>query len=271
MAIEPNENAGEEEILGAEGEEAETTSAGADDEGEGAGEGEGEGEGADGADEFALPEKFKGKTAEEIAKSYAELEGMIEKKATEKARDMIGKKHQVTKDDDAAIKEAMKGVDFSKMAPEEFAQWLIKTVESRAQEIARNTYDAADNTKTQVQNEINVVTKEWPALKENEGFRNIVLALIENRANKGEILTLKEACVEAGKAMGIKAGAKPADGAGKGAEDGKGKDGEGTTVVRPKTGVERQAGAGGSEKETDEEKVLAGLAPKAPGSLGGLY
>lgn len=269
MAIEPNENAEEEDILGAEGEEAETTSAGADDEGEGAGEGDDEG--ADGAGEFALPEKFKGKTAEEIAKSYAELEGMIEKKATEKARDMIGKKHQVTKDDDAAIKEAMKGVDFSKMAPEEFAQWLIKTVESRAQEIARNTYDAADNTKTQVQNEINVVTKEWPALKENEGFRNIVLALIENRANKGEILTLKEACVEAGKAMGIKAGAKPADGAGKGAGDGKGKDSEGATVVRPKTGVERSAGAGGNEKETDEEKVLAGLAPKAPGSLGGLY
>lgn len=278
MAKEPNENDEVIEDEVAEGEEADDTSTGDEaegdgegegtgaDEGEGDGDGEGdEGEGAD--DEFVLPEKFKGKSAEEIARSYVNLEKNLEKKVADKVREEIGKARpggKVTKTDDDAIKKAMEGVDFSKMKPEEFAAWLIKTVESRAQEIARNTYEAADSTKQQVQTEINTVTKTWPQLKENEGFRTMVLALIENAAAKGEILTLKEACKKVGAAMGVKPGAKPAEGG-----DGKGKDGEGK---RPRTGVERPSGSGGGERETDEQKVLDGLMAGSggPGKLGGL-
>jgi len=285
----PDDNADFEDLEeGAEGEEADTSTGaeeeagegddtGADETGEDGGEGEGEGDDTGADDEFTIPEKFKGKEAKDIAKSYVELEKQIEKKAAEKAREMLGKNRPQKKDgeEDAAIKEAMKGVDFSKMKPEEFAAWLIKTVEARAQEIARNTYEAADSTKSAVQTEINTVTKTWPQLKENEGFRNMVLALIENKANKGEILTLKEACSQVGKALGQKPGGKPADGkngAGEGAGDGKGKEGEGEGKPRPKTGVERPSGSGGGDRETDEEKVLAGLmGGKTPGSLGGLY
>ena len=213
-----------------------------------------DGDDADEKDEFVIPEKFKGKSSEEIAKSYVELEKNIQKKAADIAREQIAKSRpagKTTKDDNEAIKEAMKGVDFTSMKPEDFAAWLIKTVESRAQEIARNTYEAADNTKQQVQTEINTVTKSWPQLKENEGFRDMVLALIENHANKGEILTLKEACASVGKALGQKPTSKTASGADSGAGDGK--DGKTTTDAkpRPKTGVERATGTGGGEKETE--------------------
>lgn len=270
-----NENRDEDfeiEDPAAEGEETKeepsADDAGEDDGGEeeaDAGEEGEDGEGED--DEFVIPEKFKDKDAKDIAKSYVELEKSIQKKAADIAREQIAKNRstgKTTKGDDDAIAEAMKGVDFSKMKPEEFAAWLIKTVETRAQEIARNTYDAADSTKHQVQTEINSVTKVWPQLKENEGFRNMVLALIENKANQGEILTLKEACSQVGKAMGVKSGVtKPAE---------EKKDDETVTKKKPNLGVERNTGAGGGEKKSDEEEVLAGLlGGKTPGGLGGLY
>lgn len=265
----------------AEGEETTETST---DDAEESDEGEGdtdateegdEGEGDDEKDEFVIPEKFKGKDAKEVAKSYVELEKSINKKASDMARDMIAKQRpsgKTTKSDDSAIKEAMKGVDFTAMKPEQFAEWLIKTVETRAQEIARNTYEAADNTKTQVQTEINTVTKSWPQLKENEGFRNMVLALIENSANKGEILTLKEACTSVGKALGQKATAKPATATETGAGGEKTDKTATETKPRPKTGVERATGTGGGEKQSDEERVLSGLmSGKTPSGLSGLY
>lgn len=278
---ESNENAGEEDILaGAEGEE-DTSTEGAEEEADGEGTGaDDEGEDGDGADEgdddagdgeddadFVIPEKFKGKDAKAIAKSYTELEKNMEKKIAAKVREEIAKARpggKVVKADDEAIKKMMEGVDFSKMKPEEFAAWLIKSVESRAQEISRSTYQAADSTKEQIQRDIAAVQKTWPAIKENENFRSLVLTLIENKASKGEILTLKEAAKEAGKILGIKPGVAP-----KPAEGG---EGEPEPKPRPKTGVERASGAGGGEKQTDEEAVLAGImGGGTPGNkLGGM-
>lgn len=275
MAIEPNENE-EEDILGAEGEEEDTPTgdeeeAEAESEEEDAG-GDGEGDGGDDDGEedaaFVVPEKFKGKKMEDVAKSYVELEKSLEKKVAAKVREEIAKARPTGKNkpgDDDAIKKAMEGVDFSKMQPEDFAAWLIKTVEGRAQEIARTTYEAADTTKAAVQADINSVTKSWPQLKENEGFRELVLSRIENAANKGEILPLKEACAAVGKAMGLKPGAKkaPADAGG---------EEEAEPKPRPNTRVERPNGGGGGDKKTDEEAVLEGLlgGGKAPAGLGGL-
>lgn len=282
MASDDNQDLENKDEETTEGEEEDTSTDGEQDDADGTAEdtdadtegdeGDGEGDGEDDAD-FVIPDKFKGKDAKAIAKSYVELEGMIQKKATDLAREMIGKNRpggKTDKGDDEAIKKAMEGVDFTKMKPEEFAAWLIKTVEARAQEIARNTYESADSTKAQVQTEIATVTKSWPQLKENEGFRNMVLALIENAAGKGEILPLKEACAKVGKAMGLKPGQKPAAGADEGKD---GTEGEGEGKKRPKTGVERQGGSGGSDsKQTDEEKVLEGLMGGAnrSGGLGSL-
>lgn len=267
---ESNENADLENLEeGAEGEEEDTSTddaaedegaegeedTGADDEGdEGDGEDDEDGEEDDDADdEFTIPEKFKGKDAKAIAKSYVELEKSLEKKVAAKVREEIAKQRpggKAVKADDEAIKKAMEGVDFTKMKPEDFAAWLIKTVEARAQEIARTTYETADSTKQQIQTDIAAVQKTWPAIKDNENFRNIVLTLIENKASKGEIMTLKEAAKEAGKMLGIKPGAAAPAGDGKGEGEGK---------KRPKTGVERASGSGGGDKQTDEESVLAGI------------
>ena len=287
MAKEPNENAELDEDIeeGAEGEEdIDTSTDGDNNDDEGAddadadvdtegdddeGDDKGEGDDAD----FVIPDKFKGKDAKAIAKAYVELEGLIEKKASKRARELSGGDRKIEKPKPGEtpewMKKALEGVDFSKMKPEDFAKFMLTTIESRAQEIARNTFEAADSTKAQVQRDIDTVTKTWPQLKEHEGFRNIVLTLIENKASKGEILPLKEACKQAAKMLNMKPGdKKPADGEGEG--DGK-KDGEGEKK-KPKLGLERGGGSGSGEKQTDEEKVLEGLlGGKTPGTLGGLY
>jgi len=144
------------------------------------------------------------------------------------------------------------------MKPDEFAAFMLNTIESRAQEIARNTYTAADNTKADVQQAIETVTKDWPQLKENEGFRDMVLSLIENSAGKGEILALEDACTKVGKAMGLEAGKTP--------EKPKTPEKKDT-----RTGVEKSTGASGTVNQTEEEKILQGLAQQNPSGLGGLY
>lgn len=292
MGENTNENRDEKDIEAAEGEEAETTSTegeeeAADDaegeedidteeEGEEEGEddedeeedadGEGEGEG-----EFVIPEKFKGKDAKAIAKSYTELEKSIEKKAQERAAEIVAKNGGVAKKateaEKDALKEKLKGVDFSKMKPEEFAEFMLNMVDERAREIARTTYESSETTRTRVQSDIASAAKSWPQLKEKGGFRDTVLELIENAANRGEILSIKEACITVGKRFNIKPGAKKAEGA---ADEG---DGKGTVVKKKKLGMERSAGAGGNENKTDEQKVIDGLmAGNAGGTkLGGLF
>lgn len=246
---------------GAEGEDAEE---GAED--EDAGEEGADDEGADdeaGDDgKFVMPDKFKGKKPEEIAKSYLELEKLIDKKATEKARGMnTGRKivkpaAGATTDIETRIAKAFEGKDIKKLAPVDFAKIIGKViaegVEERAQAIARSTYENADTTKAQVQKDIDAAVKTYPQLKENEGYRNMVVALIENASGQGKIMTLKEACAEVNKALGIKPGTKAAD-AGK---DGKGKDGKKKPL---RTDVEHAAGSEGGDKETDADKVLSGI------------
>lgn len=218
-------------------------------------------EGGEGTDD-EIPEKFKGKTIKDVVKSYKELESMIEKKAREMATKMTGKQGKpapVTKKETDDIMKEFEGIDFSKMKPAEFAKFIIEQSEKRAQAIARTTYDTVDQTRASVNKDIETTTKVWPQLKENEEFRDMVVAIIENEANKGEILPLKTACERVGKLMGLKAGETPKK--------------EPEAKSRPKTGVERGTGAGGTDKETDEEKVVNGILGAGSNSthkLGGL-
>jgi hypothetical protein len=211
--------------------------------------------------DFEIPEKFKGKELKDVIKSYTELEQLIEKKAMQKAIELSGKNNvkPVTKKEKDELAEELSKIDFSKMKPAEFAKYILEMSEKRAQEISRKTYDTVDQTKATVAKDIDEAQKVWPQLKENEGFKEMVIALIENSANAGKILPLKEACERVGKAMNLKQGETTKT--------------EVKPVVRPKTGVERTSGGGGTEKQTDEEAVVAGIlgaGSNSPHKLGGL-
>ena len=218
---------------------------------------------------FVMPDKFKGKTAEEIAKSYTELEGMIGDKALEMAQSFLAKKGIKAKPEDGKKKDGEDDEEFdigltdeeiAKMSPKEFARHLNRKITEKATEIARNAIERSNEVKTNVSREIKDATKAHPHLKENKEYREIVLSIIEAANAKGKIVTLKEACEKADKAMNIKPSEKKDDAG----ADGKKK--------KPKTAVEKQDGSDGKPVKTDEDRVKEGMmnAGQSTGFLGGL-
>lgn len=217
---------------------------------------------------FVMPDKFKGKTAEEIAKSYTELEGMIGDKALEMAQSFLSKKGIKAKKEDAENKDGddeefdigLTDEEIAKMSPKEFARHLNRKITEKATEIARNAIERSNEVKTNVSREIKEATKAHPHLKENKEYREIVLSIIEAANAKGKIVTLKEACEKADKAMNIKPSEKKDDAG----ADGKKK--------KPKTAVEKQDGSDGKPVKTDEDRVKEGMlnAGQSTGFLGGL-
>lgn len=220
--------------------------------------------------EFVMPDKFKGKSAEEIAKAYQNLEGMIGEKALEMAQAFLTKKGIKAKPEDGKKKEGDDDEDFdigltdeeiAKMSPKEFARHLNRKITEKATEIARNAIERSNEVKTNVSREIKEATKAHPHLKENKEYREIVLSIIEAANAKGKIVTLKEACEKADKAMGIKPGEKKADDAG-----------DGEKKKKPRTAVEKQDGGDGGKVKSDEDRVKEGMlgAGQSTGFLGGL-
>lgn len=217
---------------------------------------------------FVMPDKFKGKTAEEIAKSYTELEGMIGDKALEMAQAFLAKKGIKAKKEDAENKDGdeeefdigLSDEEIAKMSPKEFARHLNRKITEKATEIARNAIERSNEVKTNVSREIKEATKAHPHLKENKEYREIVLSIIEAANAKGKIVTLKEACEKADKAMNIKPSERKDDAG----DQGKKK--------KPKTAVEKQDGSDGKPVKTDEDRVKEGMmnAGQSTGFLGGL-
>ena len=217
---------------------------------------------------FVMPDKFKGKTAEEIAKSYTELEGMIGDKALEMAQSFLAKKGIKAKKEDAENKDGddeefdigLSDDEIAKMSPKEFARHLNRKITEKATEIARNAIERSNEVKTNVSREIKEATKAHPHLKENKEYREIVLSIIEAANAKGKIVTLKEACEKADKAMNIKPSERKDDAG----DQGKKK--------KPKTAVEKQDGSDGKPVKTDEDRVKEGMmnAGQSTGFLGGL-
>jgi hypothetical protein len=286
--MKPNENR-EEEIIPKEGEEELDNSAegeeeeenspeeeeeneeGEEEEEEGSDEGE---EGEDG--EFTMPDKFKGKSAEEIAKAYANLERKVDATALKKAQDLLQKGGGLRKKDGSKptkkelddFEEELKKVDFTKMKPDEFARWMNQRIMVQATRIAQGIFERSTALKQSVSKEITEATKVHPHLKDNESYREIVISMIEAAAGRGETLTLKEACKKADKAMNIKPGDKP-----KPKEEGEEEEegDEEKPKKKPKTGVEKPEGGAGDKEKTDEEKVKEGLLSGGSSSgLGGL-
>lgn len=223
--------------------------------------------------EFKMPEKFKGKSAEEIAKAYANLEKNVDARALKKAQDLLQKGGGLKKKDGTKptkqelddFEEELKKMDFTKMKPAEFARWMNQRIMVQATKVAQGIFERSTQLKQSVSREIAEATKAHPHLKENENYREIVISMIEAAAGRGETMTLREACKKADKAMGIKPGApKKKEG-----DDDDG--GEGKPKKKPKTGVEKPEGGAGGKEKTDEERVKEGLlSGGSSAGLGGL-
>lgn len=200
--------------------------------------------------------KFKDKTPEELVEMYKNLESAIERKAIEKAKELMlkgnPKGESATKDELEAEIEKM---DFTKMEPKAYTKWLLAQIDKRAVAKARETYDQSNQMKTTVSRQIKEATKKYPHLKENAGYREVVISLIEAAQARGETLNLVNACAKADKALGTNT-AKP---------------GEKKVVKKPK-GVERPTtGTDAKPTMSDEDRVKQGLlGGKSSGVLGGL-
>ena len=208
---------------------------------------------------FKMPEKFEGKTVEEIAKSYQELETLIGQRALGKDERKDLSKAGLNRKDLGSMEEMKKmidGVDFTKMNPGEFAQWLIEATDKRATAQAEQIYRTASTVQQAVRTESTEAIKEFPLLKSNPEFRNLVLSVIEADAGRGDITPLKEACkkVQAMVMVSKKADAKVV-----------------TEKTRKRTAIETTQGGQGDKKNTEEEDVIAGiLGGKKSPSMGGL-
>lgn len=234
-----------------------------DDEGEDidADEEEGEEDAPDnGSDDPRIPDKFKGKTAAEIAEAYTHLEGLVHTRALEIAQGLLGgkmpDKQAVAEDkeedaDDLGLSEE----DLAKMTPKEFLAHINRVVTTKAERMVAETMKRSQDVKRAVSQEVREVTKTYPHLKTNVNFRNVVLDMMDAAKARGQKLTLKDACKKATDIMGIKP--------------------EAAAPVVPKkklrTGVERVRPTDGGENKTDEDRVKEGLlGGKSTSALGGL-
>ena len=209
-------------------------------------------------DDSRIPEKFKGKSAAEIAEAYTNLEGMITQKAMNLAQTMMGGK----KPDEEARKKAEEEEDIGltdeeikKMTPKQFVQHMRKLTDQRAQKIVADTIARQNEVRTNIRREIKAATKDHPHLKTNQQYRSIVLDIIDARKARGETITLKKACEEADSALNIKPEDKPK-----------------VNTKKKRAQVETTDGPAGKKDLDDEEKVKAGIlgASQSTPGLGGL-
>jgi hypothetical protein len=212
------------------------------------------------------PEKFKGKTREDVIKAYKNLESTIGTRALKEAQKLMQGAGLPVKKKDGTVpdkkeldefEEELKKMDFTKMKPSEFARWMNNRIQVQATRIAQGIYERSTQIKQSVSREIQEAQKSHPHLKENKDYQDVVMSMIEASAARGKVLTLKEACQKADKAMGIKPQEK--------------KPQEGEQKKKPKTAVEKPEGGDGGAQKSDEDKVKEGLLNAGSSSpLGGL-
>ncbi len=216
-------------------------------------------------EEFEIPEKFKGKSAEEVAKSYSELEKMIDKKAEEKAEEILKKKGEgeEEEEEEEEVEEIIPPMiegkpDFSQFTPEQFADWVIQEIERRAELKAKKIFDEGSKIKESVSTEIAGAQVNHPLLKTSDEYRELVLAIIEAAASRNKVVSLEDACKKVDTLVGKKEGTVEEE--------------EKAKLKKAKAIVEKGGGAPGGGKETTEEeaikKSLLEGSPKGP--LGGL-
>jgi len=238
-------------------------------------EGDDEGGEPEGGAAFVMPDKFKGKSAEEIARSYTELEGSLEQRVIRTAHDTLRqmgidptnpgaaaaiKKDigQASEDDQKDLEEYLEKTDFTKVSPKEFAKGLYSLIQKNSLQNVQRYIQKTQEVQANITAEIRAVSKEYPQIKENADFRELVIGYIDAAAGQGKQMSLKDACAKAAKYIP----ATPA------------------TPAKPqekkpsRTGVERSEPSAGGEKSSEEDEINAsilnaGTKPSALGGLGG--
>lgn len=194
-------------------------------------------------EEFEVPEKFKGKSSQDIIKSYLELEKTIGKRPLGKQerqdlKDAGLKRKDLGDMED--LKEMLEKQDFSNMDPKAFTKFLIGLTDKRSEERAKQIYEQKTSIQQAVRTELSEATEQYPMLKSNQEFRDLVLALIESKASAGENMSLMEASKKVSALVGNqeeKVEKKP----------------------RPKTAIETTPKNTAGGKETEEEKIVKGI------------
>ena len=204
-----------------------------------------------------MPEKFKGKSPQDIAKAYSELEKLVERKAQEKAEALAKEKASSFKEEKKEYPLTPQGMpDFSKFTPEQFAEWMMGEVDKRAEEKAKKIYQSGDEMRSEVRKTIASVKKDHPLLKENKEYTDLVLALIESSSARGEQINLKEACEKVDKLLGEKINLAKKDT---------------DKLKKTRLAVERTSGVSGGKEKTEEELIKESLmGGKQSSELGGL-
>jgi len=200
------------------------------------------------------PSRWHGKSREDVIREIESIESKKEtKKEDEGKKKETGKKKDKEDDIDIPSNE-----ELAKMSPKEFVQWVLKHISSKVD----TTVQERTAVQQSVAQEIREAKKDHPLLKSSAEYRELVLALIDNAAQKGVHMPLKDACAKVDAFSGTAKGETTTT------------EKERTRLKKAKAVVER---GGGSSASPDEgkggeakrlESVFATGGSKSP--LGGL-
>jgi len=220
------------------------------------------------------PDKFKGKTREDVIKSYVEQEKLrqrdlakLEEKAEEKAREILKAQGKSTEQEKAELDKVLESVhkeiediDWTKLNPKDYTRKMIeinrKISEASMQEQQRKAQQEEDLRNAYLK-DIEQATRIYPILKDNSErgklFKELVIATVSESKRQGDVVSVQAATKKVADAMGVKPnGLRP-------------------KVNQPKA-LERTQPTTMSSTDTDEQKVQKGIikAGMNSGVLGGL-
>lgn len=195
-------------------------------------------------EEEEIDAKFKGKKTEDVIKMYKNLESTIQQRAIKEAQKILAKggmtKKEIKKQADE-IEQELEKLDFKGMDPKQFALTIMKIMEARSLRISEQTFRQNSERKDNVKSEIAEAQKIYPQLKDNDSFRELVLAVIESGTKQGKNITLKDACAK----VAAISGKAPVE-----------------KEKKPKVNPELESpdgGQGTKPKDTEEERVISGI------------
>jgi hypothetical protein len=209
-------------------------------------------QGAEGGEQFVMPKKFEGKSADEVAKSYSELEKMHTKKMEEMQKEIDALKKKPAGGDDDDDKNKDGEPEWEKMTPKDFAKKII----SEAKKASKGAYQEANQTKAEVSKEIAEAKKSYPNLTKNQHYRDTVIAIVEAAAGQGKVIKLKDACAKVEALIGEKQNIAKKDE---------------TRMKQAKAQIETMnESPSGSGDDGEESKIKQGMLKGSGGALGGL-
>jgi len=221
-------------------------------------------EGGEGEDEEGEVSKEKekdrwhGKSREEVIKEFEEQEKKTKDLET-KAKEKEEGEGEEDKDKEGEEKlEIPSNKELAKMTPQDFAKWMLEQIDKRV----GKTYEEKTSARDAATKEIAEARKDHPLLKDSSEYRELVLALIDTAAQKGQAIPLKEACKKVDAFIGKQKGEKGTT------------EEEKARLKKAKAQVESGKGAPPTpeEEKTAEQKRVEGIfgAGKSESPLGGL-